>query len=353
MFCKGCGQQVASDSAFCNRCGKPLAQSNLREGGKPPLAINGRGDGISNQANSLFRLGPKVWIFATILLLLIGAIFSFKRTVKPESTAPNSPPTKQNQADTVDSNRPTVSPPRFRFYRSKLEQGTSVVVSPSTSDEQLESLLWLFREKVRSHRFADIGITHPTSKRFGTEGYSAGLISVYRNQKCAGENFFDAGLGPCGYGDHSAAFYQWGLLVNGVFDPDADSAGITSSDGGKTEVFSYKDHWKLPAELQAKTDSERNSEETSNKVNRANFAEELERQLKAAGFDITVWVRETESDELVLNSDIFKDTATRVEFLSTVLPKWKHSLCKSGFRQIRLIRGGLFSTGDVYSVGCN
>ncbi|MGB6941143.1 MAG: hypothetical protein WBE37_01945 [Bryobacteraceae bacterium] len=231
-----------------------------------------------------------------------------------------------------------------------------MIVSPSTSDEQLESLLWLFREKVRSHRFADIGITRPTSKRFGAEGYSAGIISVYRNQKCAGENFSDAGLGPCGYGDHSAAVYQWGLLVNGVFDPDADSAGIISSDGAKTEVFSYKDHWQLPAELKAERDSEQNGQEAREKVrqvNRMTIAEGLEQQLRAAGFDITVWARDEQSDELALNSDVFKDTAARVNFLDSVLPKWRHDLCQAGFRQVRLIRSGLFSVGDAYSIGCN
>jgi hypothetical protein len=80
--------------------------------------------------------------------------------------------------------------------------------------------------------------------------------------------------------------------------------------------------------------------------------EELHSRLKASGFDITVWARDEQSEELALDSEMFKDTAARVEFLRSVLPKWRHDLCAAGFRQVRLIRGGLFSTGDAYSIGC-
>jgi uncharacterized membrane protein YvbJ len=70
------------------------------------------------------------------------------------------------------------------------------------------------------------------------------------------------------------------------------------------------------------------------------------------GFDITVWARDENSQELALDSDIFKNTATRVEFLSSVLPKWRRDVCAAGFRQVRLIQGGIFSTGDAYPIGC-
>jgi hypothetical protein len=235
-----------------------------------------------------------------------------------------------------------------------LNEGTSVVVSPNTSDEQLKSLLWLFREKVRSHRFGDIGIAEPTSERWGKKGYLAGTISVYRGEKCAGENFSDTEGAPCGQGGHDAAVYEWGAS-NGEFNPDFDDAALESPDGNPTVVFTYRDQWQLPAELQAGLDAGKKAQEEKDKVQqlaRKMFAEELQGRLRASGYDITVRAGDKLSEELALDSDIFKDTATRVEFLSSVLPKWRHDLCATGFRQVRLIRGGLFSAGDAYSVGC-
>jgi len=228
--------------------------------------------------------------------------------------------------------------------------------SPATTHEQLKNLLWLFREKVRSHRFKDIGINSPTSLQWGKRGYLSGTIDVYRGERCAGENFLDTkGAGPCGQGDHSAAYYQWGLLVDGKFQTDADAGGINSPDGASTELFSYKDNWQLPANLQAEVDSEKKAQQEKAKIeqmSRKTFAELLQGRLKASGFDITVWARDEDAQELSLDSDIFKDSATRVEFLHQVLPTWRKDLCAAGFRQVRLIRGGIFSTGDAYPIGC-
>jgi len=39
-------------------------------------------------------------------------------------------------------------------------------VPVNTIDEQLKSLLWQFREKVRSHQFEDIGLTE--ANRYGS-----------------------------------------------------------------------------------------------------------------------------------------------------------------------------------------
>lgn len=111
----------------------------------------------------------------------------------------------------------------------------------------------------------------------------------------------------------------------------------------------------MPANLQAELDAEKKAQEEKGKVEqqtRKMFAELLQGRLKASGFDITVWAREEDAQELSLDSDIFKDTATRVEFLHQVLPTWRKDLCAAGFRQVRLIRGGMFSTGDAYSIGC-
>ena len=294
----------------------------------------------------------EAWLPSLMVLIVLG-LLSCNSSIQQQ---PHSAEAEKKTNVSAPVNRPPVPPPRFRVYRSKMDEGTSVVVSPTTTDEQLRSLLWFFREKVRSRHFKDIGINQPTSKQWGKNGYLSGTISVYRGEKCAGEYFLDY-KGPCSGPDtHEAAFYQWGMLVDGVFNTDADSAGIYSDHGQNlTVVFDYKDNWQLPPSLQAELDEQKKLDQEKGKlgqVTRKMFAEQLQSRMKASGFDITVWAGDQQSEELVLDSDIFKDTATRVQFLHDVLPNWRHDLCTAGFRQVRLIRGGIFSTGDAYSIGC-
>jgi hypothetical protein len=116
-------------------------------------------------------------------------------------------------------------------------QPTSVVVPINTSDEQLKSLLWFFRERVRTGQFKAIGLTQPTAVQWGKAGYLSGMLVVYRGEKCAIEGFLDS-VGPCGYGGHDDAVYQWG--VDGVAKKDY---GALSQNGEDAPLFDYKDGW--------------------------------------------------------------------------------------------------------------
>jgi hypothetical protein len=371
MFCKACGQPT--DSAFCHRCGAQILTTGTVAGDA--------GLAAGSAVRQVVRSGGKVLLG---ILALIGVLVWLtlansgnheqpkpqdQATATPENTStvaapdPNNPVAAPQRGDDAETSpgRPSTPVPRFHVFRSKVDEGTSVVVSPNATDNQLKSLLWLFREKVRSHHFDDIGITHPTSKQWGKEGYSSGIIYVYRGKTCAGENFYDY-AGPCvapGTDGHDVAEYQWGLLVDGVFNSDADNGAIyvrdKSSEKRTLTIFSYKDHWQLPAPQQAEVDAEENAEKEQSQLSRKVFADELQRRLRASGFDITVSARDGEHDgesELVLDSDMFKDTATRVMFLADVLPKWRRDVCSAGFSRVRLINGRLFSMGNVYSVGC-
>lgn len=123
--------------------------------------------------------------------------------------------------------------PRFTFYKMKTGEGiVSLVVPQNTTDGQLETLLRFMRDKVQQGKFADLGIRHPTDKSFGKLGYGAGIIAVYRGEKCANEQFID-NLGPCGYGEHDAASYQWGLEG----DPRKDSGLVLGKNGDFRKVF--------------------------------------------------------------------------------------------------------------------
>jgi hypothetical protein len=69
-----------------------------------------------------------------------------------------------------------------------------------------------------------------------------GILSIYRGEKCANEQFSD-GVGPCGDGEHDDAYYQWGTFgddpMNGL-DPNKDEAGIRLASGDMTKVFDYE-----------------------------------------------------------------------------------------------------------------
>lgn len=123
--------------------------------------------------------------------------------------------------------------PAFRFYKMKAGEGiVSLVVARSTTDKQLESLIWFIRTKVQQGKFSDLGIRQPTDKRFGMLGYGSGIISIYRGERCANEEFIDT-LGPCGYGEHDAASYQWG--VEG--DSHKDEGLVRDKDGNLRKIF--------------------------------------------------------------------------------------------------------------------
>jgi uncharacterized protein YukJ len=105
------------------------------------------------------------------------------------------------------------------------------VVPVNTSDEQLKSLLWLFREKARSHHLADIGLRNERD----------GILLVYRGKKCATEEIdITSSAGPCGDGYHDAASYQWG--IEGDYKKDS---GSIQTGGDIITVFDYKDEWQV------------------------------------------------------------------------------------------------------------
>jgi len=123
--------------------------------------------------------------------------------------------------------------PRFQFFKMKKGEGlVSLVVPARTTDKELTSLLRFIQSQVQSGKFSELGITQPTDKRYGKFGYGAGIISIYRGTKCANEQFIDD-LGPCGYGEHEAASYKWGVHS----DPRKDEALIRGQNGDLQKVF--------------------------------------------------------------------------------------------------------------------
>lgn len=123
--------------------------------------------------------------------------------------------------------------PSFRFFKMKTGEGlVSLVVPPATTADQLNALLRYIQSKIQQGKYLDLGIRQPTSKLHGKLGYDAGIISVYRGEKCANEQFINA-LGPCGYGEHDAGSYQWGVDGN----PKKDEGVVRLGDGSLQKLF--------------------------------------------------------------------------------------------------------------------
>lgn len=149
-------------------------------------------------------------------------------------------PTQAKKKSSAGSAAQGHNVPSFLVYRAKpADQMISVVVPPNTTNEQLKSLLWMFRGKARARRFKDIGLSEELGAGKG------GAIEVYRGERCANEQFI-YGNGPCGYGEHYSAAFQWGLLVNGAVDAKADEALLGTLTDGDIIFASAKDHWQLP-----------------------------------------------------------------------------------------------------------
>ena len=206
-----------------------------------------------------------------IALAIIAGMLGKSSSDSKTTTSSSSTATQQNSASTPAQpqiSRPSIPPPKFRIYKFKNDgiSPTSVVVPVSTTDEQLRSLLWLFREKVRSHEFRSIGIKEQHD----------GIFAVYRGEKCANEQFIDTN-GPCGYGEHDDAVYQWG--IEGDYNKDSGSIH-------DTVVFDYKDGWQVAPDVQARLDEEDKLEQAQRDL----FAQQLQQRLTGMGYNINVWV---------------------------------------------------------------
>jgi len=338
MYCQGCGFVLSQDARFCKNCGKP--QSPAVSAPMPSSVPAPTAPIVRVEKRTRSRI---LWLVLVGLVLIIIVSQSPWDNSTSTGSSPTTPPASTAAQPPIA--RPTVPPPKFRIYKFKLDEPTAIVVPIATTDEQLKSLLWFFRAKVRSHQFKDIGLRQATAKQWGNKGYLSWMLLVYRGEKCANETYVDT-TGPCGYGEHDDATYQWGIEA----DPNKDS-GSMRVNGDYVSVFDYKDGWQVAPAVQEQLDEQSNLDQAQRDL----FAQHLQQRLTGMGYDINVWVHGEGSGsgrELVLDSEMFKDTATRVQFINSVLPQWKKDLCKAGFRKVRLRRGGMFELGEDFSLGC-
>jgi hypothetical protein len=310
------------------------------------------------QSGLKFILGSAIAISVTLVVLLNFSHNGSTGSGTAGNEASNTPLPPANESRVA---HPTVtgsdsssssglpSPPKFTIYKQSSSDPTSVVVAEQTTDEQIRSLLWFFRKKIRSQDFKAVGLTVPTSIKFGEKNWDDGLIFIYRGTKCANEEYIKEGYGPCGQGEHSAGFYQWGIEGK----PAKDSGDLISKNGDSTPVFDYKDGWLPPPDVLAKlkaVEDARMEEEKARKTEEKVFASELQERVRNLGFDMYI-LTGPEEGELIIKSEMFDHDSGRVQFLSQVLPTWREDLCRVGFRTV-LLKNGAFSVGNNYSIGC-
>lgn len=183
------------------------------------------------------------------------------------------------------------------------------------------------------------------------------MLVVYRGTKCANEGYIsDADLekgklGPCGYGDHDDAYYQWGLDA----DPYKDAAAIVTKNGDYAQVFDYKDNWHAPSEgLQAVSEGMKDAWKSKQQEwkPRQQFAVAMTNKLNEQGIAIDVSANETNPDQMDFKSKLFKDGAFQESFVTKILPEIRPNLCSAGFRSIRVWQGDDSGGGRTYPLQC-
>ena len=154
MYCQHCGSALSQDASFCQSCGRP---QSLPKPPSPPVTP------APTVQTSQQKPKPKiVWLVVGGIVLLVIIIGMFGKSSSDKSDNSTSTTTQQSSTSIVEPQvtRPSIPPPKFRIYKFKNDgiSPTSVVVPTSTTDEQLKSLIWFFREKVRSHDFKSLGL---------------------------------------------------------------------------------------------------------------------------------------------------------------------------------------------------
>ena len=221
MFCTACGFQNSDAARFCQSCGRELAVA---------------GGTIQPGQSEVSKQPAKKTGFLKRLLLVIGGLVFVGIIANLFS---GSGPSSTGQQSSTSVGPPSVPPPNFRIAREDFGSPVVAIVAPSTTDDQMKSLLWSFRREVRERRFTELGLKKPTSVRLpgGDYDFNSGMIDVFRDSRYANK----PSLSPDSK-NHVDGLYVWGL--DG--DPNKDYAVIKGPNGSAVQVFDSSDNWQIP-----------------------------------------------------------------------------------------------------------
>lgn len=342
-LCANCGQPISADAMFCAHCGKRLYYVD-RDPSHAPANTQVVSPAGTSEGSKPHR--SRISLKLLLLVVCIAAVFRVLVLIRSQQIT-NSPEGIQ-RLRSVPEPPGMPPPPKFHLFRFKTDQPVTYVVPIDTSDQQLKSLLWLFRKSVRSGDFKKIGITRPMVRQYGQLSYTSGMLVVYRGRKCASEIYVD-NVGPCGPGPHESASYQWGLLGD---DNRSDFFNDAGNIGGQ-EVFSYKDGWHLPSEMPQVVDQKVKQEWEQGHESREQFAAQLVNELNAKGVDVDA------APDLDISGWTLVITArsedperfTGTDFRGSLEPL-ENSLCAAGFRKIRISQKKDSRAGQSYPLQC-
>jgi len=260
---------------------------------------------------------------------------------KPVPEPTPKPAMMSSQTRAADAQLAATHPP-FKLFLQKIDMPTVLVVAETTPDDQLKSLLWYLRTKIRANAFKDLGIK-PTATLYGIPGYTSGMVDLYRGPKCASEKYTPEGHpDPCGPSIHKSASYHWG---DGN-DPHADRADLISATGTVTPVFDSADHWQTEAEAQSDPDGALARAATA----RIHYATAETAKQSKRGSDLKFFVP-TSPDELNALSYQFADEPGQKRFLNEYVFLEQEHLCAAGFRTIKLAAAP--KPGTSYPIHCS
>ena len=254
-------------------------------------------------------------------------------TPKPAMMSPNTRAEKAQLASTH---------PAYKLFLQKIDMPTVLVVTETTTDDQLKSLLWHLRTKIRANAFKDLGIK-PTTTLYGIPGYTSGIVDIYRGSKCASEKYTPEGRpDPCGSSIHASANYHWG---DGN-DPHADGAYLVSTNGTVTPIFDSTDNWQTESEAQSDPDGIQSRAATA----RIHYATTETAKQSKRGSDLKFFVAQP-TGELNALSYQFADQDGQKRFLNEYVFLEQEHLCAAGFHTIKLATAP--KPGTSYPIHCS
>jgi hypothetical protein len=311
MYCQNCGSVLSQDARFCQSCGKP---QTLPQTPSPPPMIPAP---IARTIQPQIKPKSKIfWIVGGVILLVVIV------SILGKSPSDNSGTDGGRESSTIAPPRPTPQEAQFKALTpSEHLSQAKTALKPGATPDQIE-------EGLRHLRAI------PESSPEAVQAKSL-TTKVIRAQHLA----------------------EAQLLIDSapVDDLKANLDSLKKANDEIQAVLQQNSHDKDALKLLTLATNKGREALGGSQQTREAFAQDLQQRLTSMGYDITVWVHGEGADsghDLNLDSEMFKDTPTRVQFINSILPAWKKDLCKVGFRQVKLRQGGTFELGQEYSLGC-
>lgn len=312
MYCQNCGSVLSQDARFCQSCGRP---QSFPQPPSPPVTPAPVARTIQPQQK------PK----SKVLWLVIGGIVLFVIIIGMLGKSPSDNSGTESSREKPESSATTEQTAKeAQFDALKPSEHLSqarTALKPGATPDQIE-------ESLRHLR----AIPQSAPEAVQAKSLTTKLIR----------------------GQHLAKAQSL-IDTAPVDDLKGNLDNLKKANDEIQAVLQQNPHDKDALKLLTLATNKGREALGGSQQTREAFAQDLQQRLTGMGYDINVWVHGEGADsghELNLDSEMFKDTATRVQFINSVLPEWKKDLCKVGFRQVKLRQGGTFELGQDYSLGC-